>query len=276
MFASFSLVMDLTCRSLRSLLRLGLATAALLWPCIGLGEQVAVRHTEGLVHGFLALRTLDGTTIADGDLIQVARGDRVTSRLVFRFKDGSIHDETAIFSQRQQFRLVSDHLVQKGPTFPRPLDMSVDARTGRVTVRYADEHGEQKVADERLDLPPDLANGMILTLLKNVRPEAPPPAVSFVAATPKPRLVKLAIASAGQEPFSTGGAARKATHYVVKVDIGGIAGLLAPLLGKQPPDSHVWILGGEAPAFVKSEGPLYLGGPSWRIELVSPAWPKAN
>jgi hypothetical protein len=268
--------MDLTCRSLRSLLRLGLATAALLWPCIGLGEQVAVRHTEGLVHGFLALRTLDGTTIADGDLIQVARGDRVTSRLVFRFKDGSIHDETAIFSQRQQFRLVSDHLVQKGPTFPRPLDMSVDARTGRVTVRYADEHGEQKVADERLDLPPDLANGMILTLLKNVRPEAPPPAVSFVAATPKPRLVKLAIASAGQEPFSTGGAARKATHYVVKVDIGGIAGLLAPLLGKQPPDSHVWILGGEAPAFVKSEGPLYLGGPSWRIELVSPAWPKAN
>lgn len=41
-----------------------------------------------------------------------------------------------------------------------------------------------------------------------------------------------------------------------------------------PPDSHVWILGGEAPAFVKSEQPLYFGGPVWRIELASPSWPR--
>jgi hypothetical protein len=47
---------------------------------------------------------------------------------------------------------------------------------------------------------------------------------------------------------------------------------VAPLIGKQPPDSHVWILEGEAPAFVKSEQPLYNGGPVWRIELVSPVW----
>ena len=44
--------------------------------------------------------------------------------------------------------------------------------------------------------------------------------------------------------------------------------------GEQPQDSHVWILGGETPAFVKSEGPLYPEGPSWRIELASPVWPQ--
>ena len=60
------------------------------------------------------------------------------------------------------------------------------------------------------------------------------------------------------------GCIRKATHYILKVDIGGIAGVVAPLVGKQPPDSHVWILGGEAPAFVRSEQPLYNGGPVWR------------
>jgi hypothetical protein len=59
--------------------------------------------------------------------------------------------------------------------------------------------------------------------------------------------------------------------YVVRVEIGGIAGLLAHLTGKQPPDTRVWVLGGEAPAFVKSEGPLYAGGPIWRIELATPA-----
>jgi hypothetical protein len=55
---------------------------------------VAVRYLEGLVHGFLVLRTLEGDILADSDLIQVAHGDRVTSRLVLHFKDGSIHDET--------------------------------------------------------------------------------------------------------------------------------------------------------------------------------------
>ncbi len=52
-----------------------------------------------------------------------------------------------------------------------------------------------------------------------------------------------------------------------------MTGLVAPLIGKQPPDTQVWILGGEAPAFVKMEGPLYSGGPIWRIELVSPVGP---
>jgi hypothetical protein len=239
------------------------------------GEPVAVRYTEGIVHGFLALRTLDGTTIANGDLIQIARGNRVTSRLVFRFKDGSLHDETAVYTQRGTFRLVSDHLVQKGPTFPQPLEMTIDAG-GDVTVRYTNDHGEQKVESEHLDLPADLANGLVLTLLKNVRPDAPPKTLAYVAATPKPRLVKLEIKAAGQERFSTAGVRRAATHYVLKVEIGGLSGLLAPLVGKQPPDSHVWVLGGEAPAFVKAEQALFLGGPVWRIELVSPIWPPSE
>ena len=249
-----------------------LALASLVWAGTLSAQTVVVRHSEGLVHGFLILRTLDGTPLADGDLVQTSLGERVTTRLAFHFKDGSIHEETAVYSQRQRFRLITDHLVQKGPTFPRPLDMSIDGSSGLVTVRYADD-GKQKVERERIEVPPDLANGLILTILKNLRTGAPPRDVSFVAATPKPWLVKLRISAAGEESFSTGGTTRKAMHYVLKVDIGGISSVLAPLLGKQPPDSHVWILGGEAPAFVKSEQPLYLGGPLWRIELVSPVWP---
>ena len=101
--------------------------------------------------------------------------------------------------------------------------------------------------------------------------------VSIIGA--RPQFVKLAVVARaisvlGDEPLSTGGTTRKATHYVLKVEIGGVSGLIAPLLGKLPPDSHVWILGGEAPAFVKSEQPLYAEGPLWRIELVSPVWPR--
>ena len=236
---------------------------------------VPVRYAEGLVHGFLVLRTLEGDTIADGDLSQVAQGDKVTSRVVFHFKDGSVHDEVTVFSQRRNFRLLNDHLVQKGPSFRHPLDVSIDGSTGQVAVRSTDDDGHEKLLTDRLDIPEDLANGLVFTLLKNLRAGAPLTRVSMVAATPKPRLIRLAITSQGNETFSVAGSPRTATHYVVKVEIGGAAGLVAPLLGKQPPDTHVWVLGGPSPAFVKSEGPLYFGGPIWRIELASPVWPRS-
>jgi len=236
-------------------------------------EPVPVRYTEGLVHGFLALRTTGGRTIADGDLNQVANGAQVTARLTFHFYDGSLHDETAVYTQREQFRLVTYRLIQRGPSFPRPLDMSIDAGSGQVTVRYTDDEGEAKTESERLELPPDVANGLISTLLKNVRPGAVPP-LSYVAATPKPRLVKLEIATAASDRLAVGRQGRTAAHYVIKVEIGGLSGLIAPLIGKQPPDSHVWIMGGDTPAFVKAEQSLYVGGPIWRIELTSPTWPR--
>ena len=251
----------------------GLLTWALLLPAPVLSQSpVAVLHTEGLVHGFLVLRTLEGDVLADGDVTQVARGDRVTSHLVFRFKDGSVHEETVVFSQRHGFRVVSDHLVQKGPAFKRPMEVAIDCLTGQITVRYTGDDGKEKAVTDRLRLSPNVANGMILTLLKNIRPDVPQTTVSMVVATPKPRLVKLLISPEGEESFSVGGSSYKATRYVVKVEIGVVAGLLAPLVGKQPQDTHVWILGGDAPAFVKLEGPLYLGGPTWRIELTSPVW----
>lgn len=256
----------------------GLTATFLVWTLLNApavnAEPVTVRHAEGIVHGFLILRDLDGTVLAGGDLIQTSQGTRVTTRLVFQFKDGSVHDETAIYSQRQQFLLLTYHLIQKGPVFKHPLDMLLDARTGRVVVHYSDEDGKQKNASEQMEIPQDIANGLVLTLLKNVLPSSPPKSLSYVAATPSPRLIKLDVSVAGREPFSAGSLGREATHYVLKADIGGISGLLAPLVGKQPPDSHVWILEGDAPAFVKSEQSLFLGGPIWRIELASPLWPR--
>ena len=59
----------------------------LLQPDTVSAETVAVRHTEGLLRGFLVLRTMEGQTIAGGDTTQFVRGDRVTSRLTFRFKE---------------------------------------------------------------------------------------------------------------------------------------------------------------------------------------------
>jgi hypothetical protein len=238
--------------------------------------QTPALNTEGELHGFLVLRASEGEVIASGEVSQTTRGDRVTTRLVFRFKDGSLNEETTIFTQRGAFRLVSDHLVQKGPSFKRPMDLSVNGSTGQVTVRYSDDDGKEKVITEQLKLPPDVSNGFIFSVLKNLQPGAPKTTVSMVVAAPKPRIVKLVIVPEGEDSFSIAGSVHKATRYVVKIDIGGAAGVVAPLVGKQPPDTHVWLVAGPSPIVIKSEGPMFDGGPIWRTELASPVWPQAT
>jgi hypothetical protein len=241
-------------------------------------QPVRVRYVEGLVNGFLVLRTTDGTLVADGALLQTSTtGETVTSRLVFHFKDGSIQDETVVFSQRGTFRVLSDHLIQKGPTFPRDLEAKVDVRKGSVDVRWRDKDGDkEESASERMRLPADLANGIVFTLLKNVPPGTQELAGHMLAFTPKPRVVKLAMTAEGEDSFVLSETKHRATRYRVKPELGGLTGLIAPLVGKEPPPVYVWITAGEVPAFVKFEGNMFLGGPTWRIELTSPRWPNAD
>src|SRR5436305_11006184 len=240
-------------RARSRLLALLLTSATLLLTNALSAEQVPVRHMEGLMHGFLALRTLEGKRLADGEISQIAEGNRVTSRLIFHFKDGSVYDDTTIFSERGTFRLLSDHLVERGPSFKQPMETSIDASSGQVTVRYKDHNGEEKTLKERQNLPPDIANGLLFTLVKHIQPNVPRTTVSMVATTPKPRVVKLEILPEGEKAISSGNTKHETARFVVKVKIGGVAGLVAPLLGKQPPDSHEWVLTGNAPAFVKME-----------------------
>src|SRR5881394_987936 len=169
--ARHGLRMELQRSSARSrLIAILLACAALLQPSALFADMIPVRHTEGLVHGFLVVRTLEGKAIADGQMTQDARGDRVTTHLIFRFKDGSIYEDTTIFSQRGTFRLLSDHLSLRGPSFKQPMDTLIDTSTGQVKVRYTDDRGKEKVIVQRMELPPDVANGLLFTLIKDVNP----------------------------------------------------------------------------------------------------------
>src|SRR5437660_5580971 len=106
-----------------------LACAAMLQPDALFADMIPVRHTEGLIHGFLVVRTLEGKAIADGQMTQDARGDRVTTHLIFRSKDGSVYEDTTIFSQRGTFRLLSDHLILRGLFFKHPAATEIYTST---------------------------------------------------------------------------------------------------------------------------------------------------
>ncbi len=46
--------------------------------------------------------------------------------MVFRFKDGSLHDETVVFTQDRVFTLQSYHLIQRGPAFTEDTEISLE------------------------------------------------------------------------------------------------------------------------------------------------------
>lgn len=226
-------------------------------------DPIAVKYTEGITRGFPVLRALNGEKLAQGDLVQIPRGsDVVESRLVFRFKDGSLHDERVVFSQRDVFTLLSYRIVQQGPSFPETLEASVDRATGRYDVRYrGDQDSPEEILSGDLTLPLDVYNGLLSMLMKNLS-VGDSTVVQIVAFTPKPRLVKMLLAPAAEDPLQVNDAAVMATRFLVRPQLG----LFASLLVADVPDLKCWIAGGEAPAFLRFEGPLYFMGPIWRID----------
>jgi hypothetical protein len=124
-----------------------------------------------------------------------------------------------------------------------------------------------------MSLPPDLPNGMFMTLMKNIDPNQSETTVTVVAGAPKARLVKIIISPRGKAPFLVARSRRESMEYDLKPKIEGAAGVIAPLVGKQLPDTRIWILGGESPVVLKSEGPLEPDGPAWHLQNVGPSWP---
>jgi hypothetical protein len=252
--------------------------SAILLALVALGATVTahaapvkVRLPEGVARGPLVLTTLDGQAIAHGELVQRSHGSRIDSRLNFVFKDGSVWDEQLTFSQDRVFRLETYKLVQRGPSFPT-TEVEFDRRDGRFKARtQTRKDAELKEASGPLEMPADVYNGMALTLLKNLA-NGEAGTGQMLVFTPKPRLIRMDLVREGEDDVQLGPLGLKAIRYLVKLDVGGVAGVLATVLGKDPPDGRYWLLAGDVPAFVRFTGATYLNGPVWRLESATVRW----
>lgn len=234
---------------------------------------VAVRFPEGMAHGFLLARSLAGEIVGQGEMTQVVKeGDLVESQLIFNFKDGSLHDEKVTFSQQRVFTMLRYHLVQRGPSFPNQIEVSIDRSTAEYKVRSkTGEDGKEEVLTGAFTLPKDVYNGIFVTMLLNL-PKGASETVNFLAFTPRPEVIQLELLLMGEHTVRVGDLSHKAVQYVFKPDIGMIREFFGKATGQIPAQFHYdcWILADEVPSFVQFEGPLQLMGPIMRIELVSP------
>jgi len=234
---------------------------------------IAVKFPEGMTHGFLLVRSLAGEILGQGEMIQTLKeDDLIESQLVFRFKDGSLHDERVAFSQQRVFTMISYRLVQRGPSFPDQIDVSVERGTAAYKVRSQEgEDGKEEVLTGQVDLPKDVYNGMLITMSKNLQKGANE-TVSVLAFTPTPQVIKVQLRAIDEQPVQIGEVSRKATQYIFTPQIGMIREFLGKAIGKLPAEFHYtcWIMIDKIPSFVQFEGPLQLMEQIVRIELVSP------
>jgi len=230
-------------------------------------ESIFVRHSQHPMHRLMIARSETGKIIASGEFSQVVQADEVTMRLTYKFVDGSIDDETTTYRQQGTFRLVRNHHIQQGPFFVKPVDFTVEASTGIATSRTTDRNGRIHVESEHMDLPDDLANGFVGTLLLNVAQNTTPFRVGMLAPIGGGRLIHLLISPEGEQPLHSAGQTLKATVFRIHPELGGIVGVIASLIGLQPKDVMVWVLEGEEPAVVRIVGQLGGYGPVVNSEL---------
>jgi hypothetical protein len=237
-------------------------------------EQIPVRHIQLAGHEFMVARSETGKVVARVEFTQDVQGDEVTMRLTYRFVDGSIDDETTTFRQQGRFELVRSHHLQNGSFFAKPVDFSIEAATGIATSRTKDKNGKIHVETAHIDLPDDLANGFVGTLLLNVPPGAKPFRVGILAPVFGGRLIRILISPEGEQSFQKPEQTLKATVFRIHPELGGILGIIATLVGLQPKDVTVWVLEGEKPAVVRVVGQLGGAGPVLSSELEGTSFDK--
>ena len=190
----------------------------------------------------------------------------MTSRLTLHLPGSSVDDDTTVFSQRGHYALISDHRIQRGPFFSDPSDSTITA-SGDVTIKKVGKDGQEKIETNHLDVPPDLANGLIATLLTNIPADSPEFQVGMFAASGKGRLLHVRVTPEGKSSFSVAGMRYKLSVFRLHPELGGVAGAVAPLVGKEPADALAYVLEGKTPTIVREVGQLAMGGPIISIEL---------
>src|SRR5262249_17927209 len=110
------------------------AVTSLLIVALAAADPVTVRFPEGTTHGFLILRSRQGQTLAHGELTALPKGDRMESRLTWRFRDGSLQDEWVTYLQKPALKLLSYKQIQRGPSFPADVEVAFTREPSRYEV----------------------------------------------------------------------------------------------------------------------------------------------
>jgi hypothetical protein len=224
---------------------LALAAALLALPT----AAVEIRSPPGALHGFPSMSDSSGAVIADGELVQERRGDKLFVRGRWVFSDGRVAEETAAFTlspELAQDRFAWVETDAKGEL--RRFEVDFASGSAHSAVREKDKVERE---DEELELPRGGAfagYGVALAASQLELGEGAVAKVTFVAFTPKPRTVTLEIRNDGSSPIEAAGRSLPCVRYTLHPEIPFPISVFA-----KAPDSYLWFTRGEPRALLRAE-----------------------
>ena len=229
---------------------------------------VELRYPQGDLHGFPSMSDESGKLIADGELTQKRKGDRLFVHAVWRFKDGRVAEEDDVLRTRPELSQESFRWVERrGKEELRRAQ--VDFRTGKASFSRR-EDGKPKTWEEELDLPrgkafTGYATALAASQLRDALSEKDARrSLTFVAFTPKPRTVELEIARAPGARIRAAGRELSADLFTLHPKIPFPLSIVA-----NAPDSHLWFTHASPPALLRAEQNLLeKDDPRIRIDVI--------
>ncbi|ABC83291.1 hypothetical protein [Anaeromyxobacter dehalogenans] len=228
-------------------MRLALALAlALLAPPAG---AVEVRSPPGALHGFPSMSDASGAVVADGELVQERRGEKLFVRARWVFPGDRVAEETAEFSlspELAQERFAWVETDQEGER----RRFEVDFAAGRARSAVRGKHGVAR-EDEAVEVPRGRAfagYGVALAASQLAIAERASARITFVAFTPKPRTVTLEIRNDGGAPVEAAGRTIPCVRYTLHPRLPFPLSVFA-----KAPDAHLWLTRAEPRALVRAE-----------------------
>lgn len=222
---------------------------------------------EGEAHGFPALRSLEGKTLADGEFTQWLDGDRLHLKIRYDFGPDRWIEESSVIRQEPT-------LIQEQWSWVEMRDGSVQRRfqvdflSGTASAEKREEN-ELRRWTEHMDLEPGQAfAGAAWSLaIKSVRARLihgetiPFQTVGF---TPEPRGATVEITHTGLDRLTMSGRALSGDRFRIHPKIPWI---IQPFV--DVPDSQIWLVNTLPAAFLRWEGPLAEpGDPLVRVDLL--------
>ncbi len=221
---------------------------------------------EGDAHGFPALRTLAGDTLADGEFTQWLEGERLHVRIRYDFgatrwieERFVILQEPTLVQERWSWVEMRDGAVQRR--------FEVDFLSGNATSEKLDQD-ELRRWSEQVDIEPGsaFAGAAWPLAIKSVRSRLiRGETIRFqtVGFTPKPKAATVEISHSGLDRLPMSGRTLAGDRFRIHPRIPWIVSAFVDV-----PDSQIWLTNSPPAAFLRWEGPLAEpGDPLVRVDL---------
>jgi hypothetical protein len=224
-----------------------------------LGDPIRLVWTEGDVAGMTAIYDPDGREpIGYVEYRQTRQGDRLSSRRVARFRDGSSDEDSVEARVAGTLEALSGRSIIRDADGDPVVDLSIDVTGGRIAGTWG--RGEaRRTLDQHTTLPPATYWGpLIFLVLKNFDANAEDGRLVFrtIAPTPRPIVIDMELTRGATAPLERTGGRLDTAPFVLRPTIHWA---VDPLLRLVAPKATFWMLPGEPPALARFSGPRNYG-----------------